>query len=119
MSQTTMPPPMPTVTDRVVNASRDLPELLNRAAALDPETAAKWTGGALVASKTVWGTLAALVVAEGVRRLHLGWDQNTIAVVSGALVLAAAAGLRLVTKYPITGFFRKATVAEVVAKVTP
>lgn len=113
MSQTTQPLPtigapnsagLPTTKrDQVIGMAKDLPDLIVKAQTFDPALAASLTGKALIASKTVWGTLAAMLVSWAVTRWGLGWDADTCAEVSGVLVMAATAGLRAITKAPVTG----------------
>lgn len=104
-----------TKTDQVLNSARDFPDMLSKAEQFDPPLASKWTGKAILASKTVWGTAVALIVAAAVKRYSLGWDQNFVDLVSGLIVLGTVAGLRAISDGPITGWFTKKTVAEVVA----
>lgn len=104
-----------TKTDQVLAFGRDLPDMLGKAEVLDPATAAKWTGKALLASKTFWGSIGVIVLSAIVKRYSLGWDQNFIDTVVGLADLAALAALRKVSSLPITGIFTKATVAQVVA----
>jgi hypothetical protein len=105
-----------TLTDRVLNAARDLPSMLNAAEAADPATADKWTGKALIFSKTPWGTLAVAGVAWVSGKYGFGWDANTCDLIGGAGLIVGAYLMRLVTELPITGIFSKATVAQVVVK---
>jgi hypothetical protein len=103
--------------DQVIGVARDLPDLISKASTLDPDLAAKWTGTALLQSKTFWGSLSVLVVSAIVKRYSLGWDQNTVDIVVGSIDLAALAALRFVTEHPITGWLRAATAAEAIAKL--
>jgi hypothetical protein len=122
MSTTTAPTPIgipntttgaPTTrTDQAIEAAKNLPDLISRASAVDPDLAAKFTGSALIASRSPWGTLAGGIVTWAVARWGLGWDQSTCDLVAGAGVLVASYLMRYVTEHPITGIFRKATVAE-------
>lgn len=101
--------------DQVVASAKDLPDFIRKATAFDPDTAAKWTGKALLASKTPWGTLAVPLVAYLASRYGFGWDDSTCALVAGAGVLVGSYLMRLVTELPITGIFRKSTPAETIA----
>ena len=107
-----------TITDQVVGAAQDLPDLINKASTFDPDTAAKWTGKALLASKTPWGTLLVPLVTYLASRYALGWDTNTCTLVAGVGVLVGAYIMRMVTELPITGLLRPATPSEAIAKVT-
>lgn len=104
-----------TAADQAIGVSRDVPDLIIRATALDPDLAAKWTGAALIQSKTLWGSLGVLIVSAIVKRYSLGWDQNTVDIVVGGVDLVALAALRYISSVPITGFFRRATPAEAIA----
>lgn len=103
-----------TKADQAIGLARDLPDLISKASTLDPELAAKFTGQALVMSRTPWGTLAGGLVGWLVTKYGLGWDQATCDLVAGGCVLMASFGMRYITENPITGLFRKATPAEVI-----
>ena len=107
-----------TATDQAIAAARDLPDLINKAALLDPALAAKFTGQALIASRTPWGTLAGALVAWLVSKYGLGWDQATCDLMAGAGVLLGAYLMRTITEHPITGLLRAATPAETISKLT-
>jgi hypothetical protein len=125
MSTTTAPIPIgqpnattgapTTVADQTVAIAKDIPDLISKASTFDPDLAAKWTGKALLASKTLWGSLAIIVVTAVVKRYTLGWDENTVDTVAGAIDIVCFAALRKVTEHPITGFFRAATPKEAIA----
>jgi hypothetical protein len=108
-----------TRTDQIIAAGRDLPNFLARAEQLDPPTADKWTGKALIASKSPWGTFAGAGVTWLVTKYGLGWDQTACDLVAGGAVLIFAYAMRLVTELPITGLFTKATAAQAAAKAAP
>lgn len=108
-----------TKADQAVSIARDIPSLIKQAAIVDPDLAAKWTGKSLVASKTIWGTLATMIVSWAVTKYGLNWPPEVCAEVSGVAVMVATAGLRLVTELPITGIFRSATPNEAVAIAAP
>lgn len=103
--------------DQVVASAKDLPDLIRKASAFDPDLAAKFTGQALLASRSPWGTLAGGGVAWAVSHWGLGWDSGTCDLVAGAGVLVGAYIMRTITEHPITGLFRAATPSETVAKV--
>ena len=98
--------------DQAVAMSKDIPDLISKAQTFDPALASKWTGTALIQSKTVWGAAIALVLTAIAKRYTLGWDQNTVDIVAGLIDLGIIAGLRKITDTPITGWLRKATPAE-------
>lgn len=108
-----------TPADQVVAVAKDLPDLISKASTFDPALAAKFTGQSLAASRTPWGTLAGGIVGWLVAREGLGWDQATCDFVAGACVFLASYAMRYITANPITGIFRKATVAEAVATASP
>jgi len=101
----------PTTRDRIIGDARNAPELLAQAQKFDPAIAAALTGKALIASKTIWGTLATMGISWTVTKYGLGWSDQTDAYVSGLLVMAATAALRDITMTPITGWFTKAPVS--------
>lgn len=107
-----------TKADQAIAVARDVPDLIQRAAAVDPTLAAKWTGEALIASRSPWGTLAGGIVTWIAGRYGFGWDAGTCSLIAGVGVLAAAYAMRMITEHPITGIFRKATVAEAVQTAT-
>jgi hypothetical protein len=117
--------------DQAVALSVDVPSLIVNATSLDPALAAQWTGMALIWSKTPWGTVACSAVAWLAARYGLScsggtniagcWSADTVNLVGG---LAAMGGafvgsylMRLVTKFPVTGFFTPATPAQAIAKL--
>lgn len=102
-----------TLKDEVVAQSRDFPDLVSKAETFDPELAKKFTGKAMLASKTFWGMLAVTVLSQLVVHFNLGWNQEFVNLVAGAIVLATAVGLRMISEHPITGLFRAKTTAEV------
>jgi hypothetical protein len=103
--------------DQVLAAAQDVPDLIAKAASLDAPLVAKWTGKALLASKSFYGAILVLALTAIAKRYALGWDQDTVDIVAGLLDLTALGALRAVSDIPITGFFRKATPAEAIAKI--
>lgn len=108
-----------TLTDRIIADAKSLPDLIARASVADPALAQKWTGTALIASKTVWGNAATLVISYVVTKYGLDYDDQTVALVSGVLVMISTAALRYVTERPVTGILTAATPAEAIAAMTP
>lgn len=104
-----------TPADQAMGLAKDVPDLISKASVFAPDLAAKWTGKALLASKTFWGSIGVIVLTAVVKRYSLGWDANTVDVVVGAVDLGILSLLRQMSSVPITGIFRKATVAEAVA----
>lgn len=119
------PPPQPTgspnlstgapttVSDQVIASARDLPDFIHKATEFDPDVAKKWTGTALLASKTMWGTLIGMGVSWVVTRFGLGWDADTSAEVTGVIVMLLTAALRSITDTPITGVLSAKTSTDV------
>ena len=107
-----------TATDQAIASARDLPDLISKASQFDPALAAKFTGKALLASKSPWGSLAVPVVAYLASRYGLGWSEDVCNLVAGVGVLVGAYAMRLLTELPITGLFRAATPQETIAKVS-
>jgi len=100
-------PNLVTRNDLIADA-KSLPDLIRKAQAVDPDLASMFTGKALLASKSVWGNAIALVVSWVVTRYGLGWDANTSAMVTGAIVMVATLIFRALTGQPITGIFTAA-----------
>lgn len=109
MSATTTPTAAPTpesdTRNRIIANAKDLPSLIQTAKAVDPDLAASLTPKALLASKSVWGSAASLMVGWAVTKWGLGWDADTCALVTGLLVMGVTAALRAVTRSPIGGVF--------------
>lgn len=117
-----------TRSDQVVSVARDIPDLIAKAEAFDPALAAKFTGQALVWSRTPWGTIAGGAVSWFAAHYGLAcgtvvtsgcWSPETQNLLGG---LAAGFGcwvgayiMRSISDGPITGWFRKATVDEAIA----
>ena len=70
-----MTDPSASVRDQIIAASNNLPDLIQRASALDPTLAAALTGQATVASKTPLGAFAAAGIAWAAAHFGLGWGQ--------------------------------------------
>jgi hypothetical protein len=91
------------VKDRLVSDARSLQDLIARAELADPVFAAALKGKALIASKSVWGTLATMGLSWAAGRYGLALDADAAAMVSGALVMITTTVMRLITAGPITG----------------
>jgi hypothetical protein len=98
--------PSPTVRDQVIAEARSLPDLIAKAQTADPQLAAQLSTKAAVASKTMWGTVASLVVSWAVTKWSLGWDPNTCALVSGVIAMGVGAVVRRFTDPRVTGFLK-------------
>lgn len=110
--------PKASVRDQVFAAAQSWPDFVAKASVADPDLAAKFTGKALIASKTVWGTLFTMVVSWAVTRWGIGWDDKTCAEVSGAVVMLATAFLRSISDGPITGVVTPATPSQAAQKAS-
>ena len=62
-----------------------------------------FTGKALIASKSPWGTLAGGGIAWLATRYGFGWDQITCNLVAGVAIVLASYAMRYFTNEPITG----------------
>lgn len=91
------------IEDEAINQARTLPELIRNLSRVSPDLAQQLVGKSLLASKSVWGNAIAMVVAWAVTKWGLGWDAQTSAEVTGAVVMAATIALRYVTRQPISG----------------
>jgi hypothetical protein len=89
--------------DQVIKDAQSMPDLIAKAKVLDPDLATQLTSKALIASKTVWGNAAVLVVSWLVTRYGIGWSADTCALIAGLLVMAATAVFRSITTQPIGG----------------
>jgi hypothetical protein len=99
-----------------ISAARDLPDLVNKLQAADPQLAEQLEGKSLVASKTPLGTFVVPAVVWVSAHYALGWDATTCSMIAGALVLIGTYAMRYVTTSPIAGLFSKgASPAQVAA----
>lgn len=113
----------------VIAIAHGTPDMLQKAETMAPDLAAKWTGKAIVWSKSPWGTLLSGVIGMFATKYGLAcipdvaiskacWTPEFIATVSGFAGLGGAwVGayiMRCVTSLPITGVVKPATVADVV-----
>lgn len=62
-----------------------------------------FTGKALIASRSPWGTFAGAGITWLVTHYGFGWDQAMSNLLAGAAVVVASYGMRYITKEPITG----------------
>jgi hypothetical protein len=99
--------------DQIVASAKGFADLIDRAEAADPALASQLKGKALAASKTVWGTLIALIVGWVVSRYGLDLSADGTAEVTGLIVMGSVALLRWVSTGPITGWIKPATADEV------
>lgn len=119
--------------DLVANSARNFQDFLEKATAIAPDVAKQFTGKALIASKTPWGTIAGGLVAWLAAKYGLTctaavtattgcWTPETINIVSGIAVLAGTFIMSYVMRYisplPVTGILTSATPAQAAATVT-
>ena len=102
--------------NEAVRVAQNLPALESRLEQVDPDIRIV-RAKSLLYSKTVWGSLAAIVVSRLATQWGLGWDVTTCSVVSGAIVWIAVIALRYVTKAPIDGMV--ATTGDAAKAATP
>lgn len=93
--------------DQIIKDAQSAPDLIEKAKMLDPALAKALTGKALVASKSVWGNAAALIVSWMVTRYGLQWDDDTCALVTGLITMAVTIGVRALTSQPIDSVLPK------------
>ena len=98
--------PSPTVRDQMIAEAKSLPDLISKAKTVDPQLAAQLTTKAAIASKTMWGSVASLIVSWVVTKWSLGWDPNTCALVSGIIAMGVGAVVRRITDPRVTGFLK-------------
>lgn len=119
--------------DVVANSSRNFRDFLEKATALAPDVAKQFTGKALVASKTPWGTIVGTAVGLLAAKYGLTcgpvaaatatcWTPETVTLVSGLLVLGctliSSFVMRYISPLPVTGILTAATPAQAAATIT-
>jgi len=103
------------VRDEIIRQASSAEDLLHKAQASDPELVKQLTSKPLLASKTIWGTLIALVLSYLVTRFGLGLDADLQALISGCIVMAANAAnatLTRATRRTISGTAKPLSVAR-------
>jgi hypothetical protein len=93
--------------DDAVAAAKNVPDLIAKAKAVDPDAAAALEGKALITSKTPIGVLATAAISYLAVKYGLGWSQEVDELVAGVAILAASYVMRYVSPARITGLFRK------------
>lgn len=96
-----MPDPKTNAINEVIKAAQDLPSLVTTMKVVDPALADALVPKALLLSKSPWGALLGGVIGWAVTKYGLGWDQNTIDLVTGVGVLAGGYLIRIFTSAPI------------------
>lgn len=103
------PSPRPTMTDQAVAMASSVPSLLANLQTVNPALAQQIAGKAAVASPTLWGHVALLVISAAVAKWGLNWDNPTQVEVAGLLAIGAQSAWGVVStwleKVPITGLF--------------
>jgi hypothetical protein len=83
-----VPPAASAQRDQIVASAKSLPDLVAKAEAFDPAMAAKLKGQAVVASATPAGALVGAAIGVLVSKYGLGWDADTVNLISGLTLLA-------------------------------
>lgn len=102
-----MNPSRQDIQDVVVRQANSLPDLIARAQQSAPELADQLTGKPIAQSKTVWGMLVTLGLVYLLRHWGLQYDENTLDIISGCIVMGATTLLRYISESPITSWFRR------------
>lgn len=93
------------ITNVVIAAAQDVPQLVAGLETVDPAMADAIKGKALLASKTPWGVLLAGVASWAVSHYGLGWNATTTDMMAGAGVLLGSYLMRYISPARITGIF--------------
>ena len=72
----------------------------------DPADDWVFTGKALIASRTPWGTIGGCIIAWVLGRYGFHLDPDTCNFFSGVAIVLASYGMRYLTHQPITGVIR-------------
>jgi hypothetical protein len=101
--------PRTTLTDQAVKAADNVPALISNLSTVNPALAQQITGKAAVASATVWGHIALLLISAAVAKWGLNWDSPTQVEIAGLVAIGAQSAWGVVAtwleKVPITGLF--------------
>lgn len=101
--------PRPSMTDQAVAMASSVPSLLSNLSTVNPALAQQITGKAAVASATVWGHIALLLISAAVAKWGLNWDSPTQVEIAGLVAIGAQSAWGVVAtwleKVPITGLF--------------
>lgn len=95
----------PAVNAAIAHA-RSLPDLIGGLQRINPELVAQLETKPLLASRTVWGTLATYAVVWLAGHYGLDWDAGTCGLVAGSCMWLATLALRWITKGPVAGLLR-------------
>lgn len=94
------------VQDLVVKNARSLPDLVASAKISSPELYDQLSGKPIAQSKTIWGMVVTLGLVYVLRQWGLQYDQATLDIASGCIIMAVTAVCRFVTASPITSWLR-------------
>ncbi len=83
--------------------AKAIPSLVGDLTALDPSLVPQVQAKSLIWAKSPFGTMVGFVVSWAVTKYALGWDANTVTLVTGLVTGAVAYALRYVTNQPIQG----------------
>lgn len=95
-----------TTHDKVVAEARSEQDLREKAKVEAPQLFKKLSEKPLVASKTVWGTAATMLVAWGVTKWGLDLDANEQEAVTDVAVMGVVAFLRYISVGSISGLVK-------------
>jgi hypothetical protein len=101
---------------RMIENARSLPHLISMAREASPSFAAQLQPKALVASKTVWGTILLPLLTFVSAKYGLGWDDDTCTTIAGLVVAGCAVVFRWMTKGPIGGVVSAGPEASAIGK---
>lgn len=89
MSTTVSPSPAKVpLRDQIIADAQSLPDLIARAQTMDPTLARALKGQATILSATPAGALIGGAIGMLVSQYGLGWDANTVNLISGLALLA-------------------------------
>jgi hypothetical protein len=100
-----------------ISEAKSLPALITNLQSIDPDLAKQLETKPLLASRTPWGVALASLIGMAAAHYGIGLDNDTDALLSGAIVLlftlVGSYVMRLVTKQPVAGVVATpATLAE-------
>lgn len=89
--------------DQMIADAKSVADLMDKAQTFDPQLAKQLTAKPLLASKSVWGMALTALLTPLITSWGFGWDEGTVELVSGIIVVLVAAALRSITAGPISG----------------
>jgi hypothetical protein len=99
--------PKTATTDYIIRQAQDKQDLIRLAASYAPDLAKALVGKSLISSKSVYGPIVGAGVSWFATRYGLGWDDETSATITGAVIFVVSAVLRAMTSAPITSVLPK------------